>query len=181
MLTEDEVKEVRNSPNNVIRSLPSSCLRINLFFLRQVIILSASANKLAKLKGHAATYASLIMEELDPDDRGYIEVQIQLLFPVDFFYTERDAYDVLRNFRNADLAAGDAAPGHGERTGADGEDEADDVEPGTDNDPVTVPEPAEAAHVQVHGLHPRELEEDMARHVVACRQHRPVRVQVRAV
>ena len=45
-----------------------------IFFLRQVIILSASANKLAKLKGHAATYASLIMEELDPDDRGYIEV-----------------------------------------------------------------------------------------------------------
>lgn len=43
-------------------------------FVRQVIILSASANKLAKLKGHAATYASLIMEELDPDDRGYIEV-----------------------------------------------------------------------------------------------------------
>lgn len=36
--------------------------------------MSASANKLAKLKGHAATYASLIMEELDPDDRGYIEV-----------------------------------------------------------------------------------------------------------
>ncbi|TVU36724.1 hypothetical protein EJB05_18669 [Eragrostis curvula] len=48
MLTEDEVKEV--------------------------IILSASANRLAKLKGHAATYASLIMEELDPDDRGYIEI-----------------------------------------------------------------------------------------------------------
>ena len=45
-----------------------------IFFLRQVIILSASANKLAKLKRHAATYASLIMEELDPDDRGYIEV-----------------------------------------------------------------------------------------------------------
>ena len=51
--------------------------RINLLFYLfswQVIILSASANKLAKLKGHAATYASLIMEELDPDDRGYIEV-----------------------------------------------------------------------------------------------------------
>ncbi|KAK1667423.1 hypothetical protein QYE76_055582 [Lolium multiflorum] len=48
MLTEDEVKEV--------------------------IVLSASANKLAKLKSHAATYSSLIMEELDPDDRGYIEI-----------------------------------------------------------------------------------------------------------
>lgn len=55
----------------------SNYQRINLIFYlfsRQVIILSASANKLAKLKGHAATYASLIMEELDPDDRGYIEV-----------------------------------------------------------------------------------------------------------
>jgi hypothetical protein len=40
----------------------------------QVIVLSASANKLAKLKKHAATYACLIMEELDPDHRGYIEV-----------------------------------------------------------------------------------------------------------
>jgi len=55
----------------------SNYQRINLLFYLfswQVIILSASANKLAKLKGHAATYASLIMEELDPDDRGYIEV-----------------------------------------------------------------------------------------------------------
>jgi hypothetical protein len=38
-------------------------------------VLSASANKLAKLKKNAATYASLIIEELDPDGRGYIEVQ----------------------------------------------------------------------------------------------------------
>lgn len=55
----------------------SNYQRINLLFYLfswQVIILSASANKLAKLKGHAATYACLIMEELDPDDRGYIEV-----------------------------------------------------------------------------------------------------------
>jgi len=40
----------------------------------QLIVLSASANKLAKLKEQAEEYASLIMEELDPDDRGYIEV-----------------------------------------------------------------------------------------------------------
>lgn len=39
-----------------------------------MIILSASANKLGKLKGSAAIYASLIMEELDPDHNGYIEV-----------------------------------------------------------------------------------------------------------
>ncbi|XP_020252628.1 putative respiratory burst oxidase homolog protein H isoform X2 [Asparagus officinalis] len=42
--------------------------------VKQVIILSASANKLGKLKGNAATYASLIMEELDPDNKGYIEL-----------------------------------------------------------------------------------------------------------
>ncbi|XP_073114616.1 putative respiratory burst oxidase homolog protein H isoform X2 [Elaeis guineensis] len=42
--------------------------------VKEVIILSASANKLAKLKGHAATYAALIMEELDPDQLGYIEI-----------------------------------------------------------------------------------------------------------
>ncbi|XP_020596064.1 putative respiratory burst oxidase homolog protein H isoform X2 [Phalaenopsis equestris] len=42
--------------------------------VKEVIILSASANKLAKLKGHATTYASLIMEELDPDHLGYIEI-----------------------------------------------------------------------------------------------------------
>nr|CAB3473202.1 unnamed protein product [Digitaria exilis] len=42
--------------------------------VKEVIVLSASANKLAKLKKHAVTYASLIMEELDPDHRGYIEI-----------------------------------------------------------------------------------------------------------
>ncbi|XP_020113878.1 putative respiratory burst oxidase homolog protein H [Ananas comosus] len=42
--------------------------------VKEVIILSASANRLAKLKSHAATYAALIMEELDPDDLGYIEI-----------------------------------------------------------------------------------------------------------
>jgi len=64
--------------DQIFRSMNlSNYQRINLLFYLfswQVIILSASANKLAKLKGHAATYASLIMEELDPDDRGYIEV-----------------------------------------------------------------------------------------------------------
>ncbi|XP_068664729.1 putative respiratory burst oxidase homolog protein H [Aristolochia californica] len=42
--------------------------------VKEVIELSASANKLAKLKGHASTYAALIMEELDPDNKGYIEL-----------------------------------------------------------------------------------------------------------
>ncbi|KAF3787286.1 putative respiratory burst oxidase-like protein H [Nymphaea thermarum] len=48
--------------------------------VREVIDLSASTNKLAKLKGNAATYASLIMEELDPDHHGYIEMwQLEML------------------------------------------------------------------------------------------------------
>lgn len=49
----------------------------NLFLIilvSKVIILSASANKLSNLKQQAASYAALIMEELDPDHLGYIEV-----------------------------------------------------------------------------------------------------------
>lgn len=42
--------------------------------LLQLIMLSASANKLSKLKERAEEYASLIMEELDPENLGYIEV-----------------------------------------------------------------------------------------------------------
>jgi len=41
--------------------------------VKEVILLSASANKLAKLKNHAATYASLIMEavaDLESQSRG---------------------------------------------------------------------------------------------------------------
>jgi hypothetical protein len=49
-----------------------------LFFFLQLIVLSASANKLSKLKEQAEEYASLIMEELDPEDLGYIEVRISL-------------------------------------------------------------------------------------------------------
>ncbi|KAL5995755.1 hypothetical protein ACLOJK_025824 [Asimina triloba] len=44
--------------------------------VQELIILSASANKLSKLKEQAEEYASLIMEELDPENLGYIEVRI---------------------------------------------------------------------------------------------------------
>ncbi|KAL9232556.1 hypothetical protein vseg_007656 [Gypsophila vaccaria] len=40
----------------------------------EVLVLSASANKLNKLKTQASNYAALIMEELDPDHHGYIEL-----------------------------------------------------------------------------------------------------------
>ena len=42
----------------------------------QIIALSASANKLSKIQERAEEYAALIMEELDPDNFGYIEVCI---------------------------------------------------------------------------------------------------------
>jgi respiratory burst oxidase len=43
----------------------------------QIIMLSASANKLSRLKEQAEEYAALIMEELDPERLGYIEVLTQ--------------------------------------------------------------------------------------------------------
>ena len=45
-----------------------------IFVLFQIIMLSASANKLSRLKEQAEEYAALIMEELDPEGLGYIEV-----------------------------------------------------------------------------------------------------------
>lgn len=42
--------------------------------MEKIVVLSASANKLANLKQQAALYATLIMEKLDPDHLGYIEV-----------------------------------------------------------------------------------------------------------
>lgn len=42
--------------------------------LLQIISLSASANKLSNIQKQAQEYAALIMEELDPDNAGYIMV-----------------------------------------------------------------------------------------------------------
>nr|XP_010917407.1 respiratory burst oxidase homolog protein E isoform X3 [Elaeis guineensis] len=42
--------------------------------VQELIVLSASANKLSKLKEQAEEYAALIMEELDPENLGYIEM-----------------------------------------------------------------------------------------------------------
>ena len=47
--------------------------------------MSASANKLGNLKKQAAYYASMIMEELDPDHLGYIEVKGFFFFFFFFF------------------------------------------------------------------------------------------------
>ena len=43
-------------------------------------MLSASANKLSRLKEQAEEYAALIMEELDPERFGYIEVRVLFNF-----------------------------------------------------------------------------------------------------
>ncbi|XP_043705985.1 respiratory burst oxidase homolog protein C-like [Telopea speciosissima] len=42
--------------------------------VREIIALSASANKLSSIQKHAEEYAALIMEELDPDNVGYIMI-----------------------------------------------------------------------------------------------------------
>ncbi|MCO5605774.1 hypothetical protein L7F22_059958 [Adiantum nelumboides] len=49
--------------------------------VKEVIRLSASANKLNKFKDQANEYSAMIMEELDPDHLGYIELwQLETLF-----------------------------------------------------------------------------------------------------
>ncbi|KAK1262965.1 hypothetical protein QJS04_geneDACA013560 [Acorus gramineus] len=55
--------------------------------VKELIILSASANKLAKLEEQAEEYASLIMEELDPENLGYIE-----LWQLEALLLKRDIY-----------------------------------------------------------------------------------------
>ncbi|KAF7837584.1 respiratory burst oxidase-like protein E [Senna tora] len=48
--------------------------------VQELIMISASANKLSKLKEQAEGYAALIMEELDPENLGYIELwQLEML------------------------------------------------------------------------------------------------------
>ncbi|KAI3773508.1 hypothetical protein L1987_48038 [Smallanthus sonchifolius] len=49
--------------------------------VREIIILSASANKLSNIQQQADEYAALIMEELDPDNLGYIMIEnLEMLF-----------------------------------------------------------------------------------------------------
>lgn len=55
--------------------------------VKELIVLSASANKLSKLKEQAEEYAALIMEELDPENLGYIE-----LWQLEALLLQRDTY-----------------------------------------------------------------------------------------
>ncbi|GLJ36981.1 hypothetical protein SUGI_0748790 [Cryptomeria japonica] len=61
--------------------------RINEEEVKEIIMLSASANKLSKLKEQAEEYAALIMEELDPEKFGYIE-----LWQLETLLLQRDTY-----------------------------------------------------------------------------------------
>lgn len=53
-------------------------------------MLSASANKLSRLKEQAKEYAALIMEELDPERLGYIEVWLIETLPLFFIQLKRE-------------------------------------------------------------------------------------------
>ncbi|XP_039133923.1 respiratory burst oxidase homolog protein C-like [Dioscorea cayenensis subsp. rotundata] len=48
--------------------------RINEEEVKEIILVSASANKLSKIQEQAEEYARLIMEELDPNNLGYVEI-----------------------------------------------------------------------------------------------------------
>lgn len=61
--------------------------------VKEVIRLSASANKLSKFKDQADEYSAMIMEELDPDHLGYIELwQLETLFQGMVASYSKDAY-----------------------------------------------------------------------------------------
>ncbi|KAI7748341.1 hypothetical protein M8C21_027989 [Ambrosia artemisiifolia] len=55
--------------------------------IQELLVLSASANRLAKFKEEAEEYASLIMEELDPENLGYIE-----LWQLETLLLQREGY-----------------------------------------------------------------------------------------
>ncbi|KAL9679571.1 hypothetical protein QQ045_017437 [Rhodiola kirilowii] len=55
--------------------------------VKEIIMLSASSNKLLRLKEQAGEYAALIMEELDPERLGYIE-----LWQLETLLLQKDTY-----------------------------------------------------------------------------------------
>ena len=87
-ITEEEVKEVgfdsvigKEISNFRGNPFLDSLLGLNaeLGLILQIISLSASANKLSKIKDQAEEYAALIMEELDPENRGFVDVKLRSL------------------------------------------------------------------------------------------------------
>lgn len=54
----------------------------------QIISLSACANRLSQIQERVEEYAALIMEELDPDNIGYIEVNIFSFSSLDLIWAQ---------------------------------------------------------------------------------------------
>lgn len=52
----------------------------------QFITLCAGANKLSKIEEQAEEYAALIMEELDTENLGYIQVQVFIDTFLNYYY-----------------------------------------------------------------------------------------------
>nr|CAB3478215.1 unnamed protein product [Digitaria exilis] len=67
--------------------------------VKEIIMLSASANKLSRLKEQAEEYAALIMEELDPEGLGYIEVSLLFLLAIIRIFMQCNNLD-LTPYRN---------------------------------------------------------------------------------
>ncbi|KAL2902666.1 Respiratory burst oxidase-like protein F [Bienertia sinuspersici] len=61
--------------------------RLNEEEVKEIIMLSASANNLSRLQKQAGEYAALIMEELDPEGLGYIE-----LWQLETLLLQKDTY-----------------------------------------------------------------------------------------
>lgn len=64
----------------------------------QIISLSASANRLSNIQKQAEEYAALIMEELDPDNLGYIMVMRVLTVYYSTLFLAVDDDDLLLYF-----------------------------------------------------------------------------------
>jgi hypothetical protein len=59
---------------------------LNFLHHHQVLTLTASANKLSKILERVDEYTALIMEELDPDNLGYIEVHTLALLALSILH-----------------------------------------------------------------------------------------------
>ncbi|CAJ1927622.1 unnamed protein product [Sphenostylis stenocarpa] len=79
-ITEEEVKEDVSYYSKSTKDIVG-------WHALKIIMLSASANKLSRLKEQAEEYAALIMEELDPERLGYIE-----LWQLETLLLQKDTY-----------------------------------------------------------------------------------------
>ncbi|KAF6158432.1 hypothetical protein GIB67_022029 [Kingdonia uniflora] len=85
----DHFTRAYDSGSSTIWADSSEDGRITREEVQELIILSASTNKLSKLKEQAQEYASLIMEELDPENLGYIETWMYIYVPLLLYICER--------------------------------------------------------------------------------------------